>query len=122
MIPTLLVLFASIVVIIVFAVRLFVGPIQATNDYFQALKDQDYISAYDMRCTAFRNAVSEGRFVATEQRAGPVRSFDITDFHSHGDTAETDGTVERAGITYDVTVHLVREDDDWRVCRIDASR
>jgi hypothetical protein len=62
------------------------------------------------------------QFVSQERRAGPVRSFDITDFDTNGDTAETDGTVLRAGFSYDVKVHLVREDGDWHVCNLEASR
>lgn len=122
LIPVLLVFAASVVVIAVFAVRAIVGPIEATDDYFDALRDQRYAAAYDLRCAAFQAQISEPDFEARERQNGPVRDFDIDGFDRQDDSATTDGTVTRAGIKYDVSVRLEKEGDDWKVCEIEATR
>lgn len=122
LIPVLLVFFTSVVLIVVFAVRAIVGPIETTDDYFTALRDQNYSEAYDLRCAAFKAQISEPDFAQREQANGPVRSFDINGFDRNDDSATTEGDVTRAGVNYHVTVRLEKEDGDWKICEIRASR
>lgn len=122
LIPVLLVFVTSVVLIVVFAVRAIVGPIETTDDYFTALRDQNYSEAYDLRCAAFKAQISEPDFAQREQANGPVRSFDINGFDRNDDSATTEGDVTRAGVNYHVTVRLEKEDGDWKICEIRASR
>jgi hypothetical protein len=122
LIPVLLVCATSVIVIAVFAIRAIVGPIEATDDYFAALRDERYAAAYDLRCTSFQAQITEADFTTREQQNGPVRDFDIDSFDTNDDTATTEGEVTRSGIKYDVTVHLEKEGDDWKVCEIEARR
>ncbi len=122
LIPVLLVFLTSVVLIVVFAVRAIVGPIETTDDYFTALRDQNYSEAYDLRCAAFKAQISEPDFAQREQANGPVRSFDINGVDRNNDSATTEGDVTRAGVDYHVTVRLEKEDGDWKVCEIRASR
>jgi len=118
----LLVFLTSVVLIVVFAVRAIVGPIETTDDYFTALRDQNYSEAYDLRCAAFKAQISEPDFAQREQANGPVRKFDINGIDRNNDSATTEGDVTRAGVEYHVTVRLEKEDGDWKVCEIRASR
>jgi hypothetical protein len=122
LIPILAVFAVSVILIIVFAVRAIVGPIEATDDYFSALRDQHYAEAYDRRCTSFQAQISEQDFALREQQNGPVRDFDINSFDRSDDTATTEGDVTRAGLRYHVRVRLEKEGGDWKVCDIRASR
>ena len=122
LIPVLLVFLTSVVLIVVFAVRAIVGPIETTDDYFTALRDQNYSEAYDLRCAAFKAQISEPDFAQREQANGPVRKFDINGIDRNDDSATTEGDVTRAGVDYHVTVRLEKEDGDWKVCEIRASR
>ena len=121
LIPTLLIFVAATVVVIVFAFQLVVRPIEATEDYFAAAPRR----ALRLRVQRALRVVpgagdASDEFVNRERVAGPVRDFDIDDFDTDGDDATTEGTVERGGDVYDVTVHLEKEDGDWKVCEIEA--
>ncbi len=72
LIPVLLVFATSVVLIAVFAVRAIVGPIEATDDYFSALRDERYATAYDLRCTSYQAQISEADFARREQANGAV--------------------------------------------------
>lgn len=120
LIPTLLLFAVATVVVIVFAIRLVVGPIEATDDYFALIRDGRYASAYGERCDSFKAQVSLDEFVNRERVAGPVGDFDIDEFDIDDGDATTEGTVERGGDVYDVTVQLERDDGDWKVCEIAA--
>jgi hypothetical protein len=122
LIPTLVVLVAATVVVIVFAGRLVIGPIAATEDYFDHLEDGEYVTAYESRCDRFKQQLSLDDFVERERNAGTVTDFDFDDFDTDGEDAEVDGTVERGGFRFQVRVHLESEDGDWKVCEIEASR
>jgi hypothetical protein len=122
LIPVLLVFAASTVVVIVFAVRLVLGPVQTTNDYYADLRDRDYPSAYDRLCSAVRSEISETRFeqiqrsdVATK---GSIEDYDFSSSHIENDDATTTGTVRRAGQEYDARIELRKEDGDWRICAV----
>src|SRR6476619_929762 len=95
LIPVLLVFLTSVVLIVVFAVRAIVGPIETTDDYFTALRDQNYSEAYDLRCAAFKAQISEPDFAQREQANGPVRKFDINGIDRNNDSATTEGDVTR---------------------------
>jgi hypothetical protein len=122
LIPVLLVFAASVVLIAVFAVRAIVGPIETTDNYFSALRDERYSEAYDLRCASFQAQIGEAQFALREQTNGPVRTFDINGFERHNNSATTDGEVTRGGIRYQVTVRLEKEDGDWKICTIEAQR
>jgi hypothetical protein len=122
LIPVLLVFVTSVVLIAVFAIRAIVGPIETTDDYFTALRDQNYSKAYDLRCAAFKAQISEPDFAQREQANGSVSDFNINDFQRQNDTTTTEGDVTRSGVSYHVTVRLEKEDGDWKVCEISATR
>ncbi len=122
LIPVLLVLVASTVVVIVFAVRLVLGPVQTTNDYYADLKDRDYTAAYGELCAAIQREITPTRFeqiqrsdVATK---GTIEDYDFSSSHIHNDTATTTGTVRRAGQDYDARIGLRKEDGDWKICSV----
>jgi hypothetical protein len=114
----LFVFLVSFVLVIVFAVRLVVGPLEATEDYFEALRDRDYVEAYGDRCDDFQRRVSLQDF-ETAHSNFTIGDFDLDDFDTDGDDATTGGTVEVDGQRVTVTVELEREDGDWKVCRVD---
>ena len=118
----LLVFVTSVVLIAVFAIRAIVGPIETTDDYFTALRDQNYSKAYDLRCAAFKAQISEPDFARREQANGPVSDFNINDFQRRNDTTTTEGDVTRSGVSYHVTVRLEKENGDWKVCIRQRSR
>lgn len=122
LIPVLLVFAVSVVLIIVFAVRAVIGPIEATDDYFALLRQERYAEAYKERCNEFRDQLTQNDFVRREQASGRVGDFDIDSFDRSDDTATTEGTASRAGIDFKVKVTLRKEDGDWKVCGIEASR
>jgi hypothetical protein len=122
LIPVLLVFVTSVVLIAVFAVRAIVGPIEATDDYFTALHDENYSEAYDLRCAAFKAQITEEDFTRREQVNGPVGDFDFNGFDRTNDSATTEGDVTRSGVNYRVTIRLEKEGDDWKVCEIRARR
>ena len=129
LIPVLLVMTASAIVAIVFGVKLFIGPIDATDDYYANLRDGQYAAAYDNLCAAAQRAFTVEDFIAQqesdEDTKGRVEDFDFTDlefddesFDSSSIDATVKGEVRRSQATYDVRVGLRREDGDWRVCAI----
>jgi hypothetical protein len=117
LIPVLVVFLASLVLVIVFAIRLVVGPLEATEDYFQALRDRDYAEAYNDRCDSFQQATTLEEF-ATEHDRLTIGDFNLDHFDTDGDDATTGGDVEVNGRSIEVTVELEREDGNWKVCEV----
>jgi hypothetical protein len=131
LIPVLLVFVASFVVIVVFAVKLIGGPIEATNDYYADLKAERYAESYDHLCASLQDEYTQDQFVNLLQgqtRAkGRVEDYDFheSDLNSNDDTDDeifsdstVTGTVDRGNATYDTRVRLRKEDGDWKVCAV----
>ncbi len=125
LIPVLLVLVASTVVVGVFATRLAIEPVDASNEYLAKLKAGRFDAAYASLCAPAR--LGETDVAALERRRaddlGRITSYDITgiEFPNSNDANDvidiiTTGTVVRGGFTYDIRVYLSRENDEWRVC------
>jgi hypothetical protein len=127
LIPVLVVFLASSTVIGVFGVKLYTQPIDATNEYYAAIRAGRYDDAYQQLCAARRFESTLTTFEATQTRennARPIVSYDFIalDFPKNDNSSIdiiTTGTVNRNGFDHDVRVGLVREDDEWRVCRIE---
>jgi hypothetical protein len=130
LIPTLVVFVAAFVVIIVFAVKLVGGPIEATNDYYADVKAARYASAYDHLCSSQRVNYTRRQFAdllsRDAQSKGRVEEYDFHDSELNsdddGDTVFSDatvkGTVRRSGTDYETRVRLRKEDGDWKVCAV----
>jgi hypothetical protein len=128
LIPLMLVLVASTVVVIVFAVKLFTEPIDATNSFYADLRDARYEAAYAKLCDPAQRAFSEADFVADQERVesdqGRITDFDFDDvqigddddFRSDVIDATVEGEIVRGGQRYEVTVGLQRDDGEWKVC------
>jgi hypothetical protein len=126
LIPVLVVFLASATVVAVFGVKLYEQPIDATNDYYAAIRGGRYSDAYNQLCSSRRFTITQSDFVAQQTRendAKPLDSYDFIglDFPKSDDSSIdiiTTGSVTRNGVDHDVRVGMVREDDDWRVCEI----
>jgi hypothetical protein len=122
LIPVLLVFVASTIVVIVFAAKLVLGPVQTTNDYYADLHRHDYVAAYGELCSTIQRDISRDRFIALQRSdtssKGPVESYNFSSSHIENGTATTTGTVVRAGSEYNATIGLRKEDGDWRVCSV----
>ena len=128
LIPVLRVLVAATVVVVVFGVKLFIEPIDATNDFFADLSAGRYDEAYDQLCSpaqraVHRSAVRRSARSEPSRRSGRITSTTSTASSSQRRRRDSDvidatanGTVVRDGTTYDVDVGLEREDDEWKVC------
>jgi hypothetical protein len=120
LIPVLFVFLASLVLVIVFGIRLFVGPLLATEDYFEALRERDYAEAYSDRCASFQRGTSLQEFEDAHGNLtfGDFEFDNLEDLDLGGDEATARGTVEVDNQRIDVDVDLEREDGDWKVCRV----
>jgi flagellar basal body-associated protein FliL len=129
LIPLMLVFVAATVVVVVFGVKLFTEPVDATNDFYADLSAARYEEAYAQLCTPAQRAFSEAQFVQnqerTEQTQGRISryNFDNVEFSNTDDDFESDvidatvkGTITREGREFDVVVGLQHEDGEWRVC------
>jgi hypothetical protein len=124
-----LVFVAATVVVVVFGVKLFTEPVDATNDFYADLSAARYEEAYAKLCSPAQRAFSEAQFVQnqerTEQSQGRISRYDFDnvefsntddDFKSDVIDATVKGTITRDGRTFDVVVGLQHEDGEWRVC------
>ncbi len=122
LIPTLLVFLASLVVVIVFAVKLLTGPVQTTNDYYADVRDGRYVAAYGQLCSPLQRRISQSDFIdiqrSDNQSKGRISSYDFHSFHIENSIATVTGTVERGGSSYDARVGLRKESGDWKVCSV----
>jgi hypothetical protein len=126
LIPVLVILVTSTVVVGVYAVRLAVEPIDATNEYLADLSAGRYGAASENLC---RFALVGGTNALERQQQrdnelGRITAWDIDGIEFPNDgTSElidvfTTGSVVRNGVTYDIRVGLSREDDEWKVCTV----
>jgi hypothetical protein len=119
-----LVLVSSTVVVGVYAIRLAVEPIDATNEYLADISAGRYDEATEDLCAAARLGVENplAREQELDNERGPITSWNITGFEFPDDDVSdvidviTTGTVVRNGVDYDIRVGLSREDDEWKVC------
>jgi hypothetical protein len=126
LIPVLIVLLGSTAVVGVYAARLAIEPIDASNEYLADLKAGRYDEAYRQLCTPARfaqtNVMFRDRQLALEDARGPITSYDISGIefpdNNTSDVIDviTTGTVVRNGTTYDIRISLSREDGEWTVC------
>lgn len=123
LIPVLLVFIGATAVAITFGVKILVGPVDATNEYYAGLHDQNYSAAYEHLCAPLQDRYTESQFVdlqhGDEQSYGQVTSYSFDNSDIRNSRAYTTGTVSRSSSRtrrYEVT--LVKEDGDWKVCGI----
>ncbi|MBX5458724.1 MAG: DUF4878 domain-containing protein [Thermogemmatispora sp.] len=100
------------------------------NDYYSAIKQQDYQQAYSYLLTdtltiqGKRISVTQGSFVliaqALDQQNGPVTSYSITSSSTIGGTATVVVHVTRSsGLAYDVYLQLTQIDNEWKITQLD---
>ncbi|MGZ4689234.1 MAG: Rv0361 family membrane protein [Acidimicrobiia bacterium] len=123
LIPILVVFLAAATVAIVFGVKLFTGPVDATNDYYAELKVGNYARAYTHLCSDLQVRYTVSEFDQLQRNdartLGRIRAykFDTSNFEN-GDVFVR-GTVIRSPFNqHRIEVRLVREDSDWKVCSV----
>ncbi|MGZ6964849.1 MAG: Rv0361 family membrane protein [Acidimicrobiia bacterium] len=123
LIPILVVFLAAASVAVVFGVKLFTGPVDATNDYYAELKVGNYARAYTHLCSDLQVRYTVSEFDQLQRNdartLGRIRAykFDTSNFEN-GDVFVR-GTVIRSPFNqHRIEVRLVREDSDWKVCSV----
>ncbi len=131
LIPLMLVFVAATVVTVVFGVKIFTEPVDATNDYYADLSAGRYEAAYARLCTPAKRAFSESAFVAEpgtgrarRTAASPTTTSTTSSWATTATSTATRSTPPsrgpstRDGRTFDVAVGLQHEDGEWHVCAI----
>lgn len=101
------------------------SPDTAVQDFFSALRAQNYTQAYGFLSSGAQNELSQERFMelyqATDTVSGPVDSYTITSTVEHGSTATVTVQVVRRGDTATAQIYaltLTQENGSWRVADI----
>ena len=97
------------------------GPTVAATEYYQAIKNQNYNTAYtywDTSNVAVQGQqLSQQAFVSAAQlidtTKGPVSSFSVTP--NSNDPSQVTVTVTRNGTTYDVLLQLHQVNGNWKI-------
>jgi hypothetical protein len=93
------------------------GPADVLDRYLQAAKAGDVATGTDLTCEKYRAAMADAR-----DNPEPELSWEIHDVHISGDTATVDITLINSSpnggtpLRNDLTVHMVKEGGDWKVC------
>jgi hypothetical protein len=106
-----------------FAIHTVGGPTMAVDQYYSAIKDQDYARAYTFLGSDLKATLSQEAFTqAAELRdaaAGKVSRFAFSTA-STGDPTMVSVTVTRtAGISYTVHLQVRHEGDTWKIAAFD---
>jgi hypothetical protein len=106
-----------------FAVKTYGGPTIASDQYYTALRNQDYTRAYSFLGSHLKTAYSQETFtqLARERDAtsGKVIHYAYTNVPL-GDPATVTLTVTRAdGTTYTVNLEMQQEGGAWKVTAFD---
>jgi limonene-1,2-epoxide hydrolase len=101
------------------------SPSITVEDFYSALHQQDYQTAYSKFSTEAQNSLSESRFEQTMSAAdlvsGGVETYSIVTATTSGSTATVTVDVVRRGDTTMATVFqltLVQEQQTWRISTI----
>lgn len=98
------------------------GIVSAADDFFVALGEGDYDSAYACLSSEFHGNTSVADLRTFAQESALAEYSDATWWQRtvEGDSGYLDGEVEtRNGIYVPVTLTLLKEDDVWRIYQID---
>lgn len=106
-----------------FAVSTYGGQTIATDQYYSAIKDQDYARAYSYLGADLKARLSQGSFTQTAQQqdiaAGKVIRFAFANVPK-SDPASITVTVTRAhGTSYSVRLGLRQEGGTWKITAFD---
>lgn len=122
LIGVLLVLVAGVVVAVVLAVDLFSKPVDATNEYYANIRAGRYRAAYSQVCTPTQASLGFPGFLREQRNRnrldGRLRSYQFFIGTVNGDDGRAIGQ-EHRNFDRDVEVHLDKEGDTWKVCRIE---
>jgi hypothetical protein len=106
-----------------FAVKTIGGPTIASDQYYTAIKNQDYATAYTYLGSHLKTVFSQETFTQLAQErdttAGKVIRYSYTNIPT-GDPASVNLTVTRAnGTTYTVQLEMRQEAGVWKVTTFD---
>ncbi|MBM3675690.1 MAG: hypothetical protein FJW88_12260 [Actinobacteria bacterium] len=121
-IPMVVLIVAGGILAVVLGVGKLTEPIDVTNDFLAALRDERWTDAYDLLCERERVPQSPADFARDLEQYGPVTAYDFKSSEITNSRATTEGTIELDGVENDARVHLRREDGAWKVCNIDLGR
>ena len=106
-----------------FAVKTYGGPTIASDQYYTALRNQDYAMAYSYLGSRLKTVFSQEAFTQLAQErdatAGRVTHYAYTNIPT-GDPATVNLTITRAnGSTYSVILEMRQEGGAWKVTAFD---
>jgi hypothetical protein len=92
-----------------------------TEEYLDDVASGDYGGAYDQLCGLIRGQLTQAQYAAL-LRDKPLESYDVLHATSKVGTGGSHAYVEvemtpEGGVTERHRIELVREGDDWKVCR-----
>ncbi|MFA5004066.1 MAG: hypothetical protein WC498_02195 [Candidatus Saccharimonadales bacterium] len=118
--------FVALVVIVNVAAS---GAVKVSNEFIKDIQNQRTDAAYSLLSKEAAQATPKDQFAAVVDRVGPLLKSDtkMTSKEVNGETGssatskvtyEIKGT---DGITYKVTVNLLKEDGKWKVLNFDST-
>lgn len=119
----LLVCVVGVAVVVGFAVSSFGGPTITSDQYYTAIRDQDYARAYSYLGSNVRATLSQEAFTQQAQQQdaafGRVSTYTYTNVPV-GDPTTANLTVTRAdGTSYTVHLELRQEGGAWKITSFD---
>ena len=113
----------GVALVVGFAVSSVGGPTIASDQYYTAIRDQDYARAYTYLGSNLRATLSQDAFIQEAQQqdtaAGRVSKYAYTNVPM-GDPASANLTVTRAnGTSYTVHLELRQEGGVWKITAFD---
>lgn len=106
-----------------FTVKTVAGPSVAADQYYSAIKKQDYATAYSYLGSRLKTVYSQQAFTRSAQHndaaSGQVTNFSFSGVPT-GDPAAVDVTVTRMnGNSYTVHLELRQEGGTWKITSLD---
>jgi hypothetical protein len=106
-----------------FAVKTYGGPTIASDQYYTAIRNQEYATAYSYLGSHLKTVVSQEAFTQLAQQRdaadGRVSHYAYTNVPT-GDPATVNLTITRAsGTTYTVNLEMRQEGGAWKVTAFD---
>jgi hypothetical protein len=105
-----------------FVVNLARGPIDGANAWVGLLDEGDFGGAYDNLCAQLRSG-RERQDVTAELEASygaGITTYRFTTVQSTNGVTTVEGTIDVSNNTRQVTLTMVEEDGNWKVCTIPA--
>ncbi len=106
-----------------FAIETIGGPTMATDQYYTAIKNQDYATAYTYLGSHLKTVYSQEAFTqAAQQRdtvSGKVSSFAFSDVPTGVPSAVTLTVTRMNGTPYTVHLELRQEGGTWKITAFD---